>query len=533
MNSPKTPNQVSVSPALLPLSIARVLWKKKFLILSSWIAFSVSTLVTVYRLPSVYQADTLILVDSQKIPEKYVTATVSTELQDRLMTINQQILSSTRLQKIIDDFGLYTQEKKTLVQEEILEKMRKDITVDIEASGTGNRPGAFRIGYQGTNPSLVAQVANRIANLYIEENLKTREVQAEGTSEFIENQLKEAKKTLDEQETNVSKYKLAHNGDLPEQAGNLNAALASLQVQLQSTEDAINRAQQNKIMLQGTLDMSEASTAGSSSTRQHVADPTTGANNNSGPEKDSEYSGPEKESEYLQAQYDKLSKTYLPTYPKMVALQHLIEKQKLVEDRESARIENLKKEIHLADDQVAQRNSDRERILKSIVQYQGRIEQLPVREQAMAELTRDYEISKQNYKSLLDKKLSAEMASDMEHRQKSERFTVLDPAQVPAKPIRPKRGMLDMMGCSIGLALGLLLGFGWEFKQNLFLGEWELPSSAVVLARLPHIEIYAKEAMPKDNGRPKRKLRLALWSSAAVSLLVLVAAGIYLVRNRF
>jgi polysaccharide chain length determinant protein (PEP-CTERM system associated) len=502
-----------------------MLWKRKILILLSWIAVSVTTFVTVYRLPSVYKADTLILVDSQKIPEKYVTSTVSTELQDRLMTINQQILSSTRLQKIIDDFGLYAQEKKTLVQEEILEKVRTDISLNLEASGTGNRPGAFRIGYEGTNPTLVAQVANRIANLYIEENLKTREVQAEGTSEFIENQLKEAKKTLDELEVTLSKYKLAHNGNLPEQQGALSAAVAGLQVELQGNQDAINRAQQNKVLLQGTVDVAEAG-AGSSPNRERPADSSeASANDNPLPRKDSEF---------LQAQYNALLKTYLPTYPKMVALQHQIDKVKMADDRDSARIENLRKEILLADDEIRRRNTERERILKSIAQYQARIEQLPVREQEMAQLTRDYEMSKQNYKSLLDKKLSAEMASDMEHRQKSERFTVLDPARVPEKPIKPKRGILNMMGCSIGLALGLLLGVGWEFKQNLFLGEWELPPSAVVLARLPHIEIFAEEAMPKDNGQqPRRKLRLALWSSAAVSLIVVVATGIYLVWNRF
>jgi polysaccharide biosynthesis transport protein len=525
MNSPKTVTETSINPAWSPLSIARMLWKKRFLILLFWIAASVATLVIVYRLPAIYRADTLILVDSQKIPEKYVTSTVSSDLQDRLMTINQQILSSTRLQKIIDDFGLYAQEKKTLVQEEILEKMRTDISLSMEASGTGNRPGAFRIGYQGTNRSLVAQVANRIANLYIEENLKTREVQAEGTSEFIENQLKEAKKTLDDLEATLSKYKVAHNGNLPEQENALSAALSSFQLELQGNQDAINRAQQNRVMLQGTLDMAEAA-AGSLPNRKRTADPSeAGANNNT---------ALQKESDFLQAQYDALSKRYLPTYPRMVALQHEIDKQKMAEERESARTENLRKEILLADGEIRQRSTERERILKSLEQYQTRIEQIPVREQEMAQIMRDYEISKENYKSLLDKKLSAGMASDMEHRQKSERFTVLDPARVPEKPIKPKRGLLDIMGCSVGLALGLLLGFGLEFKENLFLGEWELPPSAVVLARLPHIEIYAEKALPEDHGQQrKRKLRMALWSSAAVSLIAVAAAGIYLATNRF
>ena len=113
--------------------------------------------------------------------------------------------------------------------------------------GLRDRPAAFRIGYEGQNPTLVAEVASQLANLFIEEDLQTRERQAEGTANFIDSQLNEAKKTLDELEAKVSKYKLAHNGDLPEQESSLNATLARLQLELQGNQDAINRAQQNKM----------------------------------------------------------------------------------------------------------------------------------------------------------------------------------------------------------------------------------------------------------------------------------------------
>src|ERR1035441_3888531 len=183
----------SIGPVqLAPLSIERMLWKRKLLILICWVTVSLTVGIAVYKLPTLYSAEALILVDAQKIPEKFVTSTVSTDVQDRLATISQQILSSTRLKKMIDEFDLYREDKKSLVQEEILEMMRKDISIKLERGWIGNRPGAFRIWYQGPDPAIVAQVANRIANLFIEENLKTREVQAEGTSEFIETQLQES-----------------------------------------------------------------------------------------------------------------------------------------------------------------------------------------------------------------------------------------------------------------------------------------------------------------------------------------------------
>src|SRR5260370_4072442 len=238
---------------LAPLSIARMLWKKKVLVLIVWVIVSGGTYAYVSQMRATWSAEALILVDSQKIPEKYVSSTVSTDLQDRLATISQQILSATRLQKLIDDLGLYKADRAKLVPEEILENMRNDIKIQLEKGWTGNRPGAFRVAYQGQDPAVVAQVANRITNLFVEENLRTREVQAEGTSEFIRSQLDEAKKTLDELEASVSNYNLAYNGELPQQESSLNGTLSRLQSALDANRDGINRAQQNKVMLDNTL----------------------------------------------------------------------------------------------------------------------------------------------------------------------------------------------------------------------------------------------------------------------------------------
>jgi len=153
---------LAARPQFSPLSQARMLWKHKLLIGALWVVFGLVSSVVVYYLPITYAAETLILVDSQKIPERYVAPTVGTEVQDRLATIKQQLLSTNRLQKIIDDFGLYREERKSYVQEEIIEKMRKDIETTLERGWTRDRPGAFRIAYHGRDPRVVAEVANRL-----------------------------------------------------------------------------------------------------------------------------------------------------------------------------------------------------------------------------------------------------------------------------------------------------------------------------------------------------------------------------------
>jgi polysaccharide biosynthesis transport protein len=510
-------------PEFSPLSLARIVWKHRLMVLTVTIVGAAASYLVVRNLPAIYRSEALILVDSQKIPERYVSSTVNTEAQDRLASISQEILSSTRLQKIIDNFGLYREERNNLVEEEIIELMRKDISITLEKGWTRDRPDAFRVGFQGRNPALVTEVASQLANLFIEENLRTRERQAEGTADFIDSQLNEAKKTLDEQEAKVSKYKLEHNGDLPEQETADNAALARLQVELQGNQDAINRAQQNKIMLQGTADMAEAA-AGTFGNKQHSARPLEVAASSD--------STPQRDSEILQEQYDTLIKRYRPNYPRMVALRQVIQKQKIAEDGERVRIDNLNTQIALADREIQQRNREREGILKSMALYQSRIEQLPVREQEMAELTRDYEISKSNYKSLLDKKLAAGMASDMEKRQQGERFTMLDPPRVPEKPVSPKRPLLLAIGCTLSLAFALALPIAKETKKNTVLGEWELPEGLNVLGRVPFIDPDSRSLLETAGKQRSYRWKWVLLSSIVLSILASCAAGVYFYWER-
>lgn len=557
-----------------------MLWNRKLLILVCWVFITLTVGVVVYRLPTLYTAEALILVDAQKIPEKYVASTVSTDVQDRLATISQQILSSTRLKKIIDDFDLYRAEKKSMVQEEILEMMRKDINIKLERGWIGSRPGAFRISYQGPDPAVVAQVANRVANLFIEENLKTREVQAEGTSEFIDTQLQESKKRLDELETAVSDYKLKHNGELPQQESAITGVLSRLGVQLQTNRDSVERAEQSKAVLENALRTAEAA-LGVVKDAAPVPPSATAA---ALPAATNDPAAPvqRKSSEVLEQNLEVLRLRYSDEHPEVRRLKAEIERVKSIEARQDAaavaampapaptapqqikpqvpqnaaaqyaalrrgyelalsqaseRVTGLQLQIKGAEREIANRKAEYQQLVNQMAAAEGRLSRLPVREQEMAKITRDYEISKQNYRSLLEKKQSAEMSTDMERRQKSERFTVIDPARVPEKPFKPNRPLLWSLGAGAGLLIGLVAGFGMEIRQNVILGEWELPADVPVLGRLPYIDMLTP-AKPPKFGLLRRvlanpKMRLAVVSSALFSLLGIAAVGIYLIRSRF
>lgn len=573
MTSPKSslfPSEYSA------LSIARILWKSKLLIGAIWVAITFIAAVVILLLPSVYKSEALILVDSQKIPERYVSSTVNAELQDRIATISQQILSSTRLKKIIEDFDLYHQERKSRFEEEILEMMRRDISITFEKGWAANRPGAFRIGYQGMVPQVVAQVANRIANLYIEENLKNREVQAEGTAEFLQNQVRNAKNRLDELEKTVSAYKMQHNGELPEQQPMLLGMLSRLQTDLEANRDALNRAYQNKVALDNTLKILEASVAAREWGLAHDELPVTASG------APAVRSKPVTRVQILQAQLAALRIRYSDDYPDVKRLREDIERLKQLDEgkaevdpepaqpnaetqsapdtqpepaaappaepgavpaaaaskaepdarksldinQDRLRIAGLRAEMALNAKEIEARTAEQERIRRDMGVWQKKLGQLPVREREYAEITRDYEISRANYKSLLDKALSADMATDLEHRQKSERFTILDAARIPEKPVKPDRPLLITLGSVFGIVMGLIAGLGRELRGDLFLGEWELPPSYMVLARLPRI------VLPGSTPAPRRLTRWLKLSLAFGLVLALAAVGTYFAMYR-
>lgn len=501
-----TAGEFATKPQFLPLSIARMLWKQRALVLLVWLVVSGLAAIVVLRLPNVYEGEAVLLVDSQKIPEKFVTSTVQVSLEDSLNAISEQVLSSGLLVKIVEKYHLYPGLASTKTRAELVDKLRHDLSIGVERGLSLGRPGAFRISYDAPNPVTAAGVVNDVCNLFVTQNSKTRERRAEGTSEFIEAQLIQAKKSLDEQEAQLSQYKLKWAGELPQQETALMGALTRLQADLQGNQDSVARAQQNKLVLENTLKFSESSLSTIERTLSVPPVRVSGGTLN--------LAVPQSASERLQAKLQELTQRYTDDHPevrqtRIELAQALADEAKAVRapvvdktiapvlandpvtaqlraelDRQRERVSSTKTQLQVVEQEIKARNLEREQIRQQIVDYQNRVEKLPIREQQMAALTRDYETERANYKSLLEKKNSADMASEMEHSQQSERFTIADPARVPTVPIRPKRPLTFGMGSLGGLALGLILGLAIELKKDVFLGEWEVPQHLAVLGRV-------------------------------------------------
>jgi polysaccharide chain length determinant protein (PEP-CTERM system associated) len=517
--------QIQTNPAVSPRSVVRALWKWKSLIVVLWAAGIGVSMAVLFSLRPIYTADALVLVESQKIPENFVTSTVQTGLEARLDRLKQQVLSRERLWSLIQELNLYPALRKTRTREEVIESMRHDITIALERGWSANRPGAFRVSYRAFSAKTAAEVANRVGDFFITENLREREQEANGTSQFLESQLETAKTDLQQQEAKLREFKMTYNGELPEQEVGMLAANGQNKAELLGIQDAIGRAQQNKLILASSL----AAAQDSLNRLQELA--------RRRPAQDSSYSeraapgqpalrGPRAELESVRAKLRTLRLRYRNEHPEVQALlqeEAGLETAVKEEDAASAaavpavqagkaqgaapvatndpaqvaereRVETLKSQIALTDREIADLEKRRERVLGDVAAVQGRMDKLPMREQQLASLTRDYETSKANYKSLLDKKLAAEMAANMERWQKAERFVMLDVARVPEKPTSPNRVMFMAAGLIMSLVLAAGVAFLLETRRNVFLGEWELPAGTVVVGRVPKMLIESPRA---------------------------------------
>ena len=200
-------------------------------------------------LPVKYKSGTLILVEQPTMPKDYVTPNVVDTLQERMQSITQQILSRSRLLQIVDELHLYTADRTRLTPDEIVERMRKDIEIEL-VRGADNRISAFNVYYSAHDPLVAQQVTSKLTNLFIDENLEVRQQQSEGNTKFLESQLDTARQSLEAQEEKIREFKGQHVGELPTQVTSNLQILGGLQSQLQAESDALNTTQQQHVYLE-------------------------------------------------------------------------------------------------------------------------------------------------------------------------------------------------------------------------------------------------------------------------------------------
>jgi len=477
-----------------------------------------------------YRSSTLILVEQPTMPSAYVTPNVNDDLQDRVQSITQQILSRTRLLHIIDELKLDAADRSRTNPDELVDRMRKDIQIDL-VKDARNQINSFNVSYSSRDPYVAQQVTSQLTNLFINENLEVRQQQSEGTTKFMEEQMETARQTLAAQEDKIREFKAQHVGELPEQLATNLQILAGLQAQLHGEEDALNSARQQHVYLQTLVDQYRAlqASSGTSDGGPPVGLPAL-----------------DQQLDKLRAQLADMSSHYTDRHPDVRKLKDQIattEKmraqiiasmnangdgsaattQKVPAPRTAADIRDaspmlqVQGQLQANETEIGNRERGIAALKAKLGDYQARLNQEPVREQQLADLTRGYDQSKQNYDGLLKKKNESAMATSMELLQQGERFRVLDPPSLPLKADFPNRLKFCGMGLGIGLALGIVVAGAFEMADDRVYSEAEIKSllPVTVISEIPVIVTAADEQI----SRKKAWLGWALAGFVVVTIL--------------
>jgi len=467
----------------------------------------------VYKyLPKVYKATTLILVQPQAIPESYVRSTITDTVVNRLNTISQEILSRTRLEKVIQEFNLYADIRKSLHLEEIVEIMRKAIEVKVQEprrDGRDQTTNSFSISYEGEEPKTVMIVTNKLASLFIEENLRVREYRAEGTSEFLTKELQGMDERLKRKEQEIRNFRERSMGQLPQQLDANLRILERLQQQIKTTNETLRATEDRSIVIQSQIELLKK--------REPTQVVRVGSQGDISVDRGedplvTQLRNLKRDLAIAQSRYKEthpdvidLKKKIADLEPKIKELMEKTNAGGVSEqilppptlDPETQRLLTQYNGQYHAAVLEAKRLREEEKELKQQVSfYQRRIEETPRREQELTLLTRDYDLLKNNYQSLLDKKIQAQMSENLERKQQGEQFKILDPARLPEKPIKPDRNKILLMGAFIGLAMGLGLTWFRESMDQSFhaVSEVEDYLEIPVLAMIPNLREEEKKA---------------------------------------
>jgi polysaccharide chain length determinant protein (PEP-CTERM system associated) len=407
--------------------------------------------------PERYRSETLIMVVPQRVPDSYVKSTITDSIEDRLPSITDQILSRSRLERIIQEMDLYKDERARQVMEDVVARMRLDVTVGV----VGKEGDSFRVSYISEQAETARKVTERLASLYIEQNLTDRNNQAESTSQFLSTQLEEAKRRLIEQEKRLEEYRKQHAGQLPTQMPANLQAIQNANVLLQSLNDSTNRAQERRLLIERQLadTKSEPLSLATSSGGPAAPPPTTIA----------------QQLEIARARLAAFLQRYTPDHPEVVSLERTIaelsarlgEETPLsatqatverplspAEALQRKRILDLQAELAVVDHQIASNRAEEQQLKGAIASYQGKVDAAPTRESELVELTRDYSTLQSAYASLLMKREDSMIAANLERRQIGEQFKILDPASRPERPANQmQRFQIMASGAAAGFEL--------------------------------------------------------------------------------
>ncbi|MFP3927927.1 MAG: XrtA system polysaccharide chain length determinant [Desulfobacteraceae bacterium] len=488
----------------------------------------------------VYEAQTLILVQPQEVPQSFVRPIVQRGVEERLRTITQQVTSRTNIESVISDHGLYA--GSDMLLESKVERCRKNIRIDVGGRGGGN---TFAIYFKHVDPEKAKDVTNALASNFISENLKIRESQALGTSSFLADELENVRRRLEVKEEAIKEYRQKHMGGMPDQLETNLSMLARMQSKLEQLNASLRDAQNRKLIIQEQM---------ASQRRMAEQMSQMSMSQNLFELEEPEETGGSGELAELEETLASLRNRYTDNHPDVRRVKRMIEKLKekeaepveedfLSEPQAEADLEpeggmdempmmpsaeeTLKPQLNQVDYEIERIREEIAKTEERLQVYERRVEEAPQREQELYSLRRDYDNLKSLYDSLLNRKLEAEIAVSMEKKQKGEQFRILDSAKRPEIPVAPDLRKILMLTLVLGLGLGAGLAYLKETMDTSFKDPGEVTEllGIPVLVSLPFRLTAREQRIMKLKSRLKAA-GLAVGFFACAFAIVAAAKGL-------
>lgn len=503
---------------LTPGEMIAILTRRKSALALPFFIISVAAVAVAFLIPAVYRSTSTILIEQREIPAEYVTSSITTFAEQRMQSINQRILTSSKLQELIRQYGLYTELEKKKTTDEIIEKMRNDIHLkpvnveiaDRRSGRTATATIAFTLSYEGKDPAKVQRVANTITSLFLKEDIKVRKEQASSAYDFLVTEAERVQQQIKESEKRLAAYKKEHVNALPE-LFQLNRR------SLDSIETGIDRAHENLRALREKKEMLEEELA---YTAVYIEDTDV--------QKEQKYQD-EKRLELLKMELIELKTKFSDLYPdvkkrkqEIAALSKKVEaSQKEKKEKQknpayitlSSRLAGLKSDIGSVKNQIA----DSE---KQASEFRQRLAATPGVEEKYNALIMERNNQTIKYRDLQVKMMEANVAREFESKQKGERFTLVESARLPEKPYKPNRLAIALIGIVLGIGSGIGLAAVLEFSDSSFRNAESL-SRGIGFPVLAEIPVIITE---KDK---KKQLFKRLAVVGALILVVIFGAYIF------
>jgi polysaccharide chain length determinant protein (PEP-CTERM system associated) len=518
-----------------PGEYGKIASKRKWLIILPAVAIALAVALVVIQLPDLYQSSTLIVVRPSTLPNSVVPTITEDSLTRQINSIAQVVTSRSSLEPLIEKYDLYKTEKmRGEPMEVLIEYMRKSITVE-ENTSRNDITNGFNIIYRGRNAKTTQAVTAELASKYIDEQTKNTINSTTSAKQFIDQQVNQTKEELDAVDRQRLDFMQQNVGTLPSEASSLVGQLSGLREQQKAYISDVGRLQDRRSALTTQLALVRKS---SDQLKDDVAENTTD------PKTTLAWSQLVSRKADLQSQLTRMLTELRAKHPDVLAKQaevdsvnvamdqmitewkqRIIEKQDKLRDRPDLTVANLETELQLVDGEIKREQRTLGEIDKQIGEVMERINHVPGVEVQLGALDRDYQTKKTAYDQLLLQAQKIGLGADAASQQQGEGIQVVDPANLPARPVAPKRFMLMGMGLAVGLAVGFLLAGLFEVPRLLTI---QTSEDAAHYTSLPVLMAIPELLTPQEARKLPRRRRLLLAGAVAASIVAIPALALIL-----